>query len=310
MSFAGDVKNELARRFSDRPCCRRAELAGLFRLGASMTLRAGQGLGLTFTVENAAVARKALVLAKELALVETEITVTRFRRLQKNNSYTVRIMPGPAVEGLITELGLTPETMPQANKGGALLRRSCCRLSYLRGAFQAAGSVNRPESGYHLEIVAASFQIADLLHSLLKRCGFAPGLTDRKDEYIVYLKEGDAIVDFLSLMQAEEAVEAFEVARNVKEVRNQVNRLVNCETANINKTADAAARQIADIHLLESKGLLAKLPKALRDTAAARLENPGATLSELAAILGAGRSGVNHRLRKLAQLARDEEEQH
>ncbi len=105
-------------------------------------------------------------------------------------------------------------------------------------------------------------------------------------------------------------MEAYEVARNVKEVRNQVNRLVNCETANINKTADAAARQIADIRLLEAKGLLAHLSEPLRETAAARLENPGATLSELAVILGAGRSGVNHRLRKLAQLAHDEGEEH
>ncbi|MBQ7514847.1 MAG: DNA-binding protein WhiA [Schwartzia sp.] len=310
MSFAADVKNELARLSYSRPCCRRAEVAGLLRLGASMTLRAGQGLGLTFTTENAAVARKALVLLKELAPVETEITVSRFRRLKKNNSYTVRVVPGPAVEGLFAQLGLTPETMPQAGKGGALLRRSCCRLAYLRGAFQAGGSVNRPEADCHLEIVAASFQPADLLHSLLKRCGFSPGITDRKEEYVVYLKEGDAISDFLSMMEAEAAVEAYEVARNVKEVRNQVNRLVNCETANINKTADAAARQIADIRLLEAKGLLAHLSEPLRETAAARLENPGATLSELAVILGAGRSGVNHRLRKLAQLAHDEGEEH
>ena len=134
------------------------------------------------------------------------------------------------------------------------------------------------------------------------------GITDRKDTYIVYLKESDAIVDLLGYMEAVDAVEAFEVTRNVKEVRNQVNRIVNCETANLNKTADAAARQAAAIHRLESAGILKTLTPSLREAAEARLAHPGAALSELAEILGVGKSGVNHRLRKLVQLAENGEE--
>ena len=307
-SFSADVKNELARLMYRRLCCRRAEVAGLLRLGAVMTLGAGRTLGLTFATENAAVARKALILLREAGPVETEIAVRRFRRLKKNNIYTVRVRPGPKVSALLKSLGLTPDTMPQAAHSGPLLRRSCCRIAYLRGAFLGGGSVNRPAAAYHLEFVTSNYQIADLLQSLLKRIGLPGGITERKDAYVVYLKEGDAIADLLALMEAEAGVEAFEVARNVKEVRNQVNRLVNCETANINKTATAAAKRIAEIRQLKAEGKLSRLPEPLRKTALARIENPDATLAELAALLGVGRSGVNHRLRRIAEFAKEEEE--
>lgn len=307
-SFSADVKNELARLTYRRPCCRRAETAGLLRLGAAMTLGAGGALGLSFVTENAAVARKALTLLKEAGPVETEIAVRRFRRLKKNNTYTVQVRPSGEVAALLKTLGLTPKTMPQAAHEGPLLRRSCCRIAYLRGAFLGGGSVNRPAAACHLEFVAPNYQIADLLQSLLKKVGLPGGITERKDAYVVYLKEGDAIADLLALMEAEAAVEAFEVARNVREVRNQVNRLVNCETANINKTAAAAAKRIAEIRQLKGSGKLSRLPEPLQKTALARIEHPDATLSELAALLGIGRSGVNHRLRRIAELAKEEEE--
>ena len=142
-SFAGEVKNELARLMDKKPCCRRAEVAGLLRMGAAVTLGAERALGLSFATENAAVARKALILLKEAGPVETELTVSRFHRLKKNNSYMVRIVPSPAVEPLLVRLGMTPGTMPQAANGGSLLRRACCRAAYLRGAFLGGGSVNR-----------------------------------------------------------------------------------------------------------------------------------------------------------------------
>ena len=309
-SFAGDVKNELARLNYKKDCDRRAELSGLLRMGAVMTLGMRHTVGLTFTTENAAVARKVLVLLKEAGKVNTEITVRRFRRLKQHNSYTVRVLPESGGEAFLSEIGLLPGTMPTASNGGTLLRRPCCRIAYLRGAFQAGGSVNRPEASYQLEFVTANYQFADLLLSLMRRMDMPAGITDRKDAYIVYLKESDAIVDLLAYMEAEEAVEAFEISRNVKEVRNQVNRIVNCETANLNKTADAAARQTAAIQRLEEKGVLKDLPLQLRKTAEARLEHPDAALAELAELLGVGKSGVNHRMRKLIQLAEMGEEEH
>ena len=311
-SFATEVKNEMARKSYGRSCCRRAELAALLRMGAALAFGLHRAYGLTFTTENAAVARKVLqLLKKEGGGLTTEITVSRSRRLKKNNTYTVRVLPEPRVAELLASLGFirreggSPEAEESLNmeSDSALLRKSCCRAAYLRGAFQGGGSVNRPEAAYHLELATGNYAFAQLLHSLLRRMGLPAGLTDRKDMYVIYLKEGDAIIDFLALCEAEQAVEAMEVARNVKEVREQVNRLVNCETANLQKTVDAAGRQLELIQRLSAEGRLDELSPKLRAAALARLARPEASLSELAEELGISKSGMNHRLRKLREFA-------
>ncbi len=307
LSFSGDVKNELARLPLQRECCERAELGGLLRMGASLTLGAGRALGITFVTEHAAVARRVLVLLKQAGTVRTEVMVRRSRRLGKTNTYAVRVMPGKAVGALLTELGLSPGEFPEGGQK-ALLRRKCCRMSYLRGAFLAGGSVSRPEASCHLEYVTTSYQFAELLQTLLRRFGFPAGMTGRKGDYVVYLKEGDAILDFLAMAGAEEAATSFEAVRNVKEVRNQVNRLVNCETANLSKTAEAAARQVEAIRALAASGGLSALEPGLRAAAEARLAHPEASLAELGTVLGVGRSGVNHRMRRLIELAGENRE--
>ncbi len=301
-SFSGDVKNELARLPLSKDCCEKAELAGLLRMGASLTLGANHAMGISFVTEHAAVARRALVLLKQAGAMRTEVMVRRSRRLSKTNTYAIRVMPGENVSALLSGMGLLPGAISSGGKS-ALFRRKCCRVSYLRGAFLAGGSVNRPDASCHLEYVATNYQFAELLQTLLRRLGFAAGLVGRKEDYVVYLKEGDAILDFLAMAGAEEAATAFEAARNVKEVRNQVNRLVNCETANLNKTAKAAARQVAAIRSFAAAGGLDGLSPGLRATAEARLAYPEASLTELGAELGVGRSGVNHRLRRLMELA-------
>lgn len=303
-SFATEVKNELARLNYENSCCRTAELAALLRMGATMTFGLRHTFGLRFTSKNAAVARKTLMLLKsEGGDIHTEITVSRSRQLNKNNNYTVKVIPSPNVAQLLQRLGFLHDDSLNMDSDMGLLRKSCCRIAYLRGAFQGGGSVNKPESAYHLELVTGSFGLGNLLHRLLKRMGFPVGFVDRKDDYIVYLKEGDAVIDFLAMIQADKAVEAFEIARNVKEVRAQVNRLVNCETANLQKAVDAAGRQIAAIRLLEAQGLLEKLPKKIKKTAQLRLENPDITLAELADLLGVSKSGISHRMRKIQELA-------
>ncbi len=301
-SFSGDVKNELARLPLSKECCERAELAGLLRMGASLTLGAKRALGISFVTEHAAVARRTLVLLKQAGAVRTEVMVRRSRRLSKSNTYAIRVMPGENVGALLAGMGLSPGAISTDGKS-ALFRRKCCRVSYLRGAFLAGGSVNRPDASCHLEYVTTNYQFAELLQTLLRRLGFSAGLAGRKEDYVVYLKEGDAILGFLAMVGAEEAATAFEVARNIKEVRNQVNRLVNCETANLNKTATAAARQVAAIRSFAAAGGLAGLSPGLRAAAEARLAYPEASLAELGAELGVGRSGVNHRLRRLMELA-------
>ncbi|MFV0637182.1 DNA-binding protein WhiA [Mitsuokella sp.] len=304
-SFATEVKNELARLNYEESCCRTAELAALLRMGAAMTFGLHHTFGLNFTTENAAVARKTLQLLKsEGGGIRTEITVSRSRRLKKNNSYTVRVMPEPPVTALLEHLGFLHDESLNMDSDMGILKKNCCRAAYLRGAFLGGGSVNRPEASYHLELVTGSYGLGNLLYTLMKRMDFPVGFTDRKDVYIVYLKECDAIIDFLAMMHADKAVEAFEVARNIKEVRSQVNRLVNCETANLQKAVDAAGRQLQDIRILQGReGGLKALPERLRETAEARLQDPGASIVELGDILGVSKSGVNHRLRKLHELA-------
>lgn len=306
-SFSAEVKNDLARFIGRRACCRTAELAALLRMGAVLTLGAKRTVGLAFTTENAAVARKALMLLKGSAGVMTELTVSRSRRLKKRNSYRVHVLPSREVAALMGRLGLMRGSALNMGTDSALLKKTCCRKAYLRGAFLGGGSVSRPDAGYHVELVTESYSFAELLLSLLRTMGYPAGLTDRKENYIVYLKESDAIIDFFSLLGAEKAAEAFEVTRNLKEVKNQVNRLVNCETANVQKSVDAAGRQIAAIRALEAAGGVERLSAGLKEMAAVRLEHPTATLAELSALLGIGKSGVNHRLRKLAALAEEKE---
>lgn len=303
-SFATEVKNELARLTYDDSCCRTAELAALLRMGATMTFGLHRTFGLNFTTKNAAVARKTLQLLKsEGGSIRTEITVRRSRQLNKNNNYTVRVVPSPDVAVLLEKLGFLHEDSLNIDTDMGILKKSCCRIAYLRGAFQGGGSVNRPEASYHLELVTGSYGLGNLLYTLLKRMAFPVGFVDRKDDYVVYLKEGDAVMDFLAMIQAGEAVEAFEVARNVKEVREQVNRLVNCETANLQKTIDAAGRQIEAIRHLQEAGVVKTLPKKLQATAQMRMTHPDASLAELAEMLGISKPGMNYRMRKLRKLA-------
>ena len=215
-SFAAEVKNEIARLMYDSACDRTAEMAALLRMGGTITFGASHTFGVNFTTENAAVARKMIgLLRQEGAGVHTEIAARRARRLKKNNNYLVRIAPQPGVAELLEHLGLMQEgslNLGQERKGLAILRKPCCRAAYLRGAFLGGGSVNRPEASYHLELVTPSYAFADLLHSLMRRFDFPAGITDRRDVYVVYLKEGDAVADFLGMMQAEQPAGVYAIA--------------------------------------------------------------------------------------------------
>ena len=306
-SFASEVKNEIAHLMYESPCDRTAEMAALLRMGGTISFGSNRTLGVNFLTENAAVARKMLSLLKSQETgLRTEIAARRARRLRKNNSYLVRIVPQAGVRELLDRLGLMFEgslNLGQETKIPAILRKNCCRAAYLRGAFLGGGSVNRPEADYHLELFTPSYAFARLLHTLLRRLEFPAGFTERQGVYVTYLKEGDAVADFLGMVQADEALERFESARNVKEVRAQVNRIVNCETANLGKAADAAARQLRDIHRIERAGGYDQLPPILRETADARLAHPEVSMAELAAILCVSKPGVNHRLRRLHALA-------
>ncbi|MDR3349527.1 MAG: DNA-binding protein WhiA [Acidaminococcales bacterium] len=304
MSFSGDVKNELAHLPAAKPCCRQAELAILLRMGGSVVIRDCR-IGIEFSTENAALARRVLQLVKNNFDLPVAIAVVRLRRLKKNNRYLIKLLPSEKTQKFLCLLGIVPN-MENSELEKTLLRRSCCRKAFLRGAFLAGGSVSKPTGDYHLEIVAKPDGLAELLLKELKRAGAAGKLVRRKGDCIVYLKEADLIVSFLSLIGAHGALLDFENVRIVKDMRNNVNRVVNCETANLGKTVGAALRQLSAIKYIDEAIGLGKLTPALREAAALRRKYPEANLSELAEFTegNVGKAGMNHRLRKLLQIAR------
>lgn len=304
-SFASDVKNALSRTDTERECCQTAELAALLRMGASMVTDGEHGLGLRFEAASAAVARRVIRLLRTMDTgIETSVAMERTPQLRRR-TYIVNITAGEAVTPLLTRLGFLEAGTLRAGTDMELIRKKCCRAAYLRGAFLGGGSVNRPEASCHLEITAKSATMGRALHTLLRRLHFPAGMTDRRDTYVVYLKEGDAVMDFLALIGAEEAAEEIEVARNLKEVRAQVNRLVNVETANLQRAVDAAAQQLAAIERLASTGRLAALSEDLRETAEMRRAHPEVSMAELAALCHISKSGMSHRLRKICRAAEE-----
>ena len=286
------------------PCCQAAELAALLRMGATMVTDEGQGVGLRFAATSAAVARRVIRLLRGMeADLTTSVAMERTPQLRRR-TYIVNLSAGDSVCTLFARLGFPAgDTLRMTDM--ELLRKKCCRAAYLRGAFLVGGSVNRPEASCHLELTVRSAVMGRALYALLRRLHFPVGLTDRRDAYVVYLKEGDAVMDFLALIGAEEAAEKIEVARNIKEVRAQVNRLVNVETANLQRAVDAAAMQLRSIRTLQDAGRLGDLPDDLQETAKMRLLHPELSIAELAALVHISKSGMSHRLKKLRALAEE-----
>ena len=254
------------------------------------------------------VVRKVFTLIEKTFNIKTDISIRRNVRkcsasysvIVKHHEDALRILQ--ATKMIDDDYRKMVEVQP-ANP--LVVRQTCCRRAFIRGAFLAAGSISDPEKSYHLEIVCASEKTALKIQELI--CGFSMDakIVRRKKSYIVYLKEGEQIVDILNIMEAHVALMELENVRILKEMRNSVNRKVNCETANINKTVSAAVKQVEDITYLRDTIGFEKLSEGLEEVALARLSYPDATLKELGELLSppVGKSGVNHRLRKLSELA-------
>ncbi|GGD98940.1 DNA-binding protein WhiA [Paenibacillus nasutitermitis] len=303
MSFAAQTKKELT-LIESEPCCERAELSALIRMNGSVSVSSRKVI-LDISTENAAIARRIYTLLKKQFDVHTELLVRKKMRLKKNNVYIVRI---PAkVQEILSDLRIVSEGF-MFNQGidKDMLRKSCCKRSYLRGAFLAGGSVNNPEgSSYHLEIAVMYEEHCKALVDLANKFDLNARCIERKKGFIFYMKEGEKIIELLNIIGAHQALFKFEDVRIMRDMRNSVNRIVNCETANLNKTIGAAVRQIDNIKLLQREMGLENLPEKLREVAEVRLMHPDINLKEVGEILKGkvSKSGVNHRLRKLDELA-------
>ncbi|MEF2248127.1 MULTISPECIES: DNA-binding protein WhiA [unclassified Paenibacillus] len=303
MSFAAQTKKELTMIESDS-CCERAELSALIRMNGSVSV-SSRKVVLDISTENAAIARRIYTLLKKHFDVHVELLVRKKMRLKKNNVYIVRIPV--KVQEILKDLHIVSEGF-LFNPGidEEMLRKPCCKRSYLRGAFLAGGSVNNPEgSSYHLEISSMYAEHCASLVDLANTFNLNARCIERKKGFVFYIKEGEKIIELLNIIGAHQALFKFEDVRIMRDMRNSVNRIVNCETANLNKTIGAAVRQIDNIKLLQKEIGLDSLPEKLREVAEIRLQHPDLNLTEVGELLKVkvSKSGVNHRLRKIDELA-------
>jgi DNA-binding protein WhiA len=303
LSFAAQTKKELT-LIEAEPCCEKAELSALIRMNGSVQL-SNQRVILDISTENAAIARRIYTLLKKTFHLHAELLVRKKMRLKKNNVYIVRVPS--QVQEMLSELRIVSEGfMFTTGIDKEIIRNNCCKRAYLRGAFLAGGSVNNPEgSSYHLEIASIYEEHCQALCRLANRFDLNARCIERKKGFVFYIKEGEKIIEFLSIIGAHQALLRFEDVRIMKDMRNSVNRIVNCETANLNKTIGAAVRQIENIRLLQKNIGLENLPEKLREVAKIRLQHPDMNLKEVGDMLKGtvSKSGVNHRLRKIDEMA-------
>lgn len=307
MSFSSMAKGEVARIMPRKRCCQVAELRALVGMDGTVKALARGEPALVMSNMNAAVARKIYKLCKLLFQGLTiQAAVTKRPNLKKHNIYHVLIPYQKGLEVALQPLGLTFDAAGRQLHWQPLsLDNRCCQRAYLRGAFLGGGSVNAPEGTYHLEIITRDHLHARTICEVMEVFDLGPRVSERKQYLVIYLKESDQIVQFLNVVGAHHALLEFENIRVVKDLRNHVNRLVNCETANLNKTVETGVRQVAMIRLIDEKIGLEKLPPPLKEIARLRLEFPDASLKELGQMLDppVGKSGANHRLRKLEEMA-------
>jgi DNA-binding protein WhiA len=304
VSFSSGVKKELSAHFGGGRHCDLAELAAI--LNTCGDLRGGL---VTVRTENISLAKKCFTLIKKNFRISSKLSVTQNKQLGKGHLYSLAVADPERACVLLTALGIlhkNPEGFSVKKRVDPnVVKRVCCMRSYLRGAFLAGGSLTNPEKTYHMEFVTPQENLARKLRRLLAHFKIKGRIIVRKGHYVVYLKGAESIVDLLNVMGAHVSLLTLENVRIVKFTRNQVNRMVNCETANIHKTVVSALSQMESIHLIERMAGLDTLPRPLLEAARLRLQFPEASLKEIGAMMSppVGKSGVNHRLRKVGQIA-------
>ncbi|MGE9965368.1 DNA-binding protein WhiA [Fusicatenibacter saccharivorans] len=310
MSFSGNVKEELSHHLGSARHCRIAETAAIISICGGVMIDSRGRYSLKIHTENLSVARKCFTLLTKTFNIRTDIAI-RTNRMKGSVSYYIVVKEHDAAlrilqaTKLIDQYGEVEEELSVVRN--IVIQETCCKRAFIRGAFLASGSMSDPEKSYHFEIVCATREKAEQIQKIMKCFELDGKIVLRKKSFVVYLKEGSQIADVLNVMEAHVALMEFENVRILKDMRNTVNRKVNCETANINKTVSAAVKQIDDIRYIQETKGLDKLPEGLKDMALTRLTYPEASLKELGSLLTppVGKSGVNHRLRKLSEMAEE-----
>lgn len=308
MSFSGEVKEELGLQISSARHCQIAEMAAFISMCGSVMIDSNERYSVKIHTENLIVARKCFTLLQKTFNIRTEISIRRnlskqstsYWLLVKNHEEALRLLQATK---LLTREGDVQEELSLVRN--TVVQQYCCKRAFIKGAFLVSGSISDPEKSYHYEIVCSAKGKAEQLQKIMNSFEIDAKVILRKRSYVVYVKEGAQISDLLNIMESHVALMKFENIRILKDMRNAVNRKVNCETANINKTVSAAVKQVEDIHYIRDTIGLENLSETLYDVALTRLSYPEATLKELGDLLTppVGKSGVNHRLRKLGEIA-------
>lgn len=310
MSFSMETKNELAHVMPEKKCCMLAEIAGFIRMCGSIRLAGGGKFRIVTTTENPAAARHYKKLIKDYFGIDAALEVGQGNTLKRGRAYILTIGPEDLSEQILRETGIlmVKEGMNYISDGiyDGLIRTKCCRKACLRGIFLASGTITDPEKGYHLEFNCNSQILAGDVKKLINSfVDLHAKISVRKKNYAVYVKEAEQIIDILAIMGAHSQIFAFEDVRITKEIRNKANRINNCDNANIDKAVQAAEKQLGWIRKIQNTKGLRFLPDKLYDVAILRLDNPEATLQELADMMDPPmkKSGINNRFRKIEEIA-------
>lgn len=304
MSFSSDVKKELCGVSVTKESQKRAELAGMLYLNSVMSLNSS-GPCLLINTESMDVVKRAISLIKSLYLLEPELLLKE-GQLKRTETYVVRISGREAVFAILRDIGLSIAGGVEVDKERYqdIIFDSGCREAFARGAFLGAGSISDPAKEKHLEIVASRENIADILFSLFSFMGLNVKKTLRKLTHVVYFKQTESIASFLTIVGAHGSVLKLESIQVYKEIKNNLNRQVNFEQANQDRTINSAQSTIQNIKKIIRTIGLDGLPASLRETAELRMAYPEASLAELAELIGnTTKSGINHRLRKINDIA-------
>ena len=302
MSFSSQVKQELLRIMPEKHCCMLSELSALTQTSASLHLRGGGRVRVTYETENPALAKRIFLLLKRRMEITPQMEFNRHKRLGGRRLFILSV-PEAESKRLLIALRMLQESEAGAVYKGvprAAMTRRCCRASFVRAAFLGAGSVISPDQEYHLEFVSSPSR-ADTLMKILEKSGIEAHLTHRRDTEVVYLRRGDDVVSCLALMGAHTSLLEMENIRIARDARNQANRARNCDEANLKKQLSAGERQSQAIVAYSLAHSLGGLPEDLQEIGRIRMLHPEASLEELGQMLKkpVGKSGANHKMRRL-----------
>lgn len=316
MSFSSKVKEELSKDCNNPRHCCIAETAAIISMCGKVIFDEKDRVRIEIHTENVTVARKYFTLLKKTYNINTDISIRHSSSLNKSRSYILSVNDDETARKilmtcrLMKPFGVIEEDFSISDS--LIIQRECCKRAFIRGAFLASGSVSDPVKTYHFEIVCLSEAKAKQLQMIMETFNINARVIKRRKYFVVYVKDSSQVVDLLNIMGAYNALMDMENVRIVKDMRNNVNRKVNCETANINKTVSAAVKQIEDIRFIQMSSAFDELPESLQEMAELRVRYPEATLAELGQLLDmpVGKSGVNHRLKKISLFADELRERH